>query len=107
MKSPPSPNPSQSDSLRRTTYTIMVKPPLLNALRPCKSSNACAPALVFRVFILIHKMDLVLEENREAVFINRKDVISDVSGGVDLTFFMTSIWDETLYKASGKHFFFG
>ncbi|CAM9307379.1 unnamed protein product [Hapterophycus canaliculatus] len=52
-----------------------------------------------RVFVLIHKMDLVLEENRETVFMNRKHVISDVSGGVDLTFFMTSIWDETLYKA--------
>eukprot|EP00752_Nemacystus_decipiens_P002446 g2303.t1 len=52
-----------------------------------------------RVFVLIHKMDLVSEENRETVFMNRKQVISDISGGVDLTFFMTSIWDETLYKA--------
>ncbi|CAM9757315.1 unnamed protein product, partial [Ectocarpus fasciculatus] len=52
-----------------------------------------------RVFVLIHKMDLVTEEDREVVFLNRKQVISDVSGGVDLTFFMTSIWDETLYKA--------
>lgn len=48
--------------------------------------------------MLVHKMDLVSEENRETVFMNRKQVISDVSGGVDLTFFMTSIWDETLYK---------
>lgn len=53
-----------------------------------------------RVFVLIHKMDLVSEENRETVFMNRKQVISDISGGVDLTFFMTSIWDETLYKVS-------
>ncbi|CAM9960332.1 unnamed protein product [Ectocarpus sp. 8 AP-2014] len=52
-----------------------------------------------RVFVLIHKMDLVTEEDREVVFLNRKQVISDVSGGVELTFFMTSIWDETLYKA--------
>lgn len=48
--------------------------------------------------MLIHKMDLVSEENRETVFRNRQEVISDVSGGVELTFFMTSIWDETLYK---------
>ncbi len=48
--------------------------------------------------MLIHKMDLVSEENRETVFRNRTEVISDVSGGVDPTFFMTSIWDETLYK---------
>ncbi|CAN0520390.1 unnamed protein product [Ectocarpus sp. 12 AP-2014] len=53
-----------------------------------------------RVFVLIHKMDLVTEEDREVVFLNRKQVISDVSGGVELTFFMTSIWDETLYKVS-------
>lgn len=50
--------------------------------------------------MLIHKMDLVTEEDREVVFLNRKQVISDVSGGVELTFFMTSIWDETLYKVS-------
>lgn len=53
-----------------------------------------------RVFVLVHKMDLVSEENRERVFMNRKQVISDISGGVDLTFFMTSIWDETLYKVN-------
>ena len=57
-----------------------------------------------RVFVLIHKMDLVSEENRETVFMNRKQVISDISGGVDLTFFMTSIWDETLYKVSCRPF---
>lgn len=57
-----------------------------------------------RVFVLIHKMDLVSEENRETVFMNRKQVISDISGGVDLSFFMTSIWDETLYKVSCRPF---
>lgn len=52
----------------------------------------------FRVFVLIHKMDLVPEENRERIFHNRKQVINDASAGTHCTFFMTSIWDETLYK---------
>ncbi|CAM9433524.1 unnamed protein product, partial [Laminaria digitata] len=52
-----------------------------------------------RVFVLIHKMDLVSEHNRESVFQNRKQVIAEASGGIDCTFFKTSIWDETLYKA--------
>ncbi|CAN0247267.1 unnamed protein product [Ascophyllum nodosum] len=52
-----------------------------------------------RVFVLIHKMDLVPEENRERIFLNRKQVINDASAGTHCTFFKTSIWDETLYKA--------
>lgn len=52
-----------------------------------------------RVFVLIHKMDLVSEQHRESVFQNRKQVIAEASGGIECTFFKTSIWDETLYKA--------
>lgn len=57
----------------------------------------------YRVFVLIHKMDLVPEENRERIFHNRKQVINDASAGTHCTFFMTSIWDETLYKVRCKY----
>lgn len=54
-----------------------------------------------KVFILVHKMDLVAEEERDAVFAERKEAIREHSGdhATQLTFFSTSIWDETLYKA--------
>ena len=55
-----------------------------------------------RVFILVHKMDLVAPEDREAIFEDRKDMIEDScrSCGVEhFQCFGTSIWDETLYKA--------
>eukprot|EP01084_Bolivina_argentea_P288531 495230_1 len=52
-----------------------------------------------RIFVLIHKMDLVSEEDREFCFEERKKLITDHSGGFDPKYFRTSIWDETLYKA--------
>lgn len=52
-----------------------------------------------RIFVLIHKMDLVPELDREAVFKDRTEVIRSVSLGLQLVTFRTSIWDETLYKA--------
>jgi Ras-related GTP-binding protein A/B len=55
-----------------------------------------------RVFILVHKMDLVAQEDREAIFDDRKRLIEDScrSCGVEnFQCFGTSIWDETLYKA--------
>jgi len=54
-----------------------------------------------KMFILVHKMDLVAEEERDAVFATRKQLIMERSGDMasHLTFFSTSIWDETLYKA--------
>lgn len=55
-----------------------------------------------RVFVLIHKMDLVAEEDREAILDDRKRLIGDscVARGVQhFQCFGTSIWDETLYKA--------
>jgi len=51
------------------------------------------------IFILIHKMDLVQEEYREAVFEQRQQIVEQYSRDLKLTFFKTSIWDETLYKA--------
>jgi Ras-related GTP-binding protein A/B len=55
-----------------------------------------------RIFILVHKMDLVAQEDREAIFDDRRRLIEDScrSCGVEhFQCFGTSIWDETLYKA--------
>lgn len=55
-----------------------------------------------RVFVLIHKMDLVAEEDRESILDDRKQLIgkSCMDRGVQhFTCYGTSIWDETLYKA--------
>lgn len=55
-----------------------------------------------RIFVLVHKMDLVAEEDREAILLDRKRLIEEscASCGVEnFQCFGTSIWDETLYKA--------
>jgi Ras-related GTP-binding protein A/B len=55
-----------------------------------------------RIFVLVHKMDLVAEEEREAILEERKRMIAESceSCGVqNFHIFGTSIWDETLYKA--------
>jgi len=55
-----------------------------------------------RIFLLIHKMDLVAEEDREAILEDRKQLIEEscISCGVEnFQCFGTSIWDESLYKA--------
>lgn len=55
-----------------------------------------------KLFVLIHKMDLVPEEDREAVFEERRHLIEAQAAtrfSFQFTFFKTSIWDETLYKA--------
>lgn len=55
-----------------------------------------------RIFVLVHKMDLVAEEDRESILQERKGLIGDSckSCGVEhFECFGTSIWDETLYKA--------
>lgn len=55
-----------------------------------------------RIFVLVHKMDLVAEEDREEILEDRKGLIEDtcVNCGVEsFQCFGTSIWDETLYRA--------
>ncbi|KAJ0402138.1 hypothetical protein P43SY_000453 [Pythium insidiosum] len=56
------------------------------------SSNA-------KVFVLIHKMDLVPEEQRDRVFDQKKEMILSRVGSLPTVCFGTSIWDETLYRA--------
>lgn len=73
-----------------------------------------------KIYILIHKMDLVVPSARETMFDERVRVVrqktaefahsmagggggggggDDAGGGVDLMPFATSIWDQSLYKA--------
>ncbi|KAI9020486.1 ras-related GTP-binding protein A-like protein [Hyaloraphidium curvatum] len=52
-----------------------------------------------KVFCLIHKMDLVPEEQRDAIFLARETELKRRSLPLEVTCFKTSIWDETLYKA--------
>jgi len=52
-----------------------------------------------RVFALLHKMDLVQDDQRDAVFKERESELKRRSLPLDVTCFKTSIWDETLYKA--------
>jgi len=52
-----------------------------------------------KVFCLLHKMDLVLEDQRDAVFKQKEQELQQLSLPLKITCFGTSIWDETLYKA--------
>lgn len=62
-----------------------------------------------KVYVLIHKMDLIMTQVREAVFLERVKLVrqktaelvqgAGFQGEVDLTPFATSIWDQSLYKA--------
>lgn len=52
-----------------------------------------------RIFCLIHKMDLIAETMRDKVFEQKEKEIMDCSESFHVTWFKTSIWDETLYKA--------
>ena len=51
------------------------------------------------IFCLIHKMDLIPDSKREAVFMAKQQEIKEISGNFKITCFKTSIWDETLYRA--------
>jgi Ras-related GTP-binding protein A/B len=72
-------------------------------------SALCQFSPTAKVYVLIHKMDLIMTHVREAVFMERVRLVrqktaefvqgSNFSGDVDLTPFATSIWDQSLYKA--------
>lgn len=51
------------------------------------------------VYILIHKMDLVIANQRESIYSERVGQIQDKSDSFTPTPFATSIWDQSLYKA--------
>lgn len=52
-----------------------------------------------KVFCLVHKMDLIPEDQRKVIYDKRETELKKRSLPLDCTCFRTSIWDETLYKA--------
>jgi len=52
-----------------------------------------------KIFCLVHKMDLIPEDQREQVFKKRESELTSISDPMKIVCFRTSIWDETLYKA--------
>ena len=44
-------------------------------------------------------MDLIEEDQRDLIFLEREEELKKLSKPLDCTCFRTSIWDETLYKA--------
>jgi len=52
-----------------------------------------------KIFCLVHKMDLVPEEQRDVIFKEREEDLKRLSKPLDCTCYRTSIWDETLYRA--------
>lgn len=64
-----------------------------------RALSECSPSA--KVFILIHKMDLVQARLRVQLFEERAEYIRMASEGFrdSVEFFPTSIWDQSLYKA--------
>lgn len=54
-----------------------------------------------KVFVLIHKMDLVPNSKKQIIFEKRKNEILNLSGNIfnNVICLPTSIWEVTLYKA--------
>lgn len=52
-----------------------------------------------RVFVLVHKMDLIADHRKATVLEKRKKEITDRSGDFKVICYPTSIWEVTLYKA--------
>jgi Ras-related GTP-binding protein A/B len=52
-----------------------------------------------KIFLLIHKMDLLKEEERDKLYLERLRMYKDRSQHFTMNGFATSIWDETLYRA--------
>ena len=52
-----------------------------------------------KIFILVHKSDLIPPHDRAGVFNRVTDTIKNIAAGMTVETFLTSIWDETLYKA--------
>ena len=52
-----------------------------------------------KIFCLIHKMDLIAEDQRDLIFEAKAKQLEELSLPLSCSCFRTSIWDETLYKA--------
>lgn len=62
-----------------------------------EAMERCSPDA--SIFILIHKMDLVAEDDRDREFQERATLVQSKSEHFKMRCYATSIWDETLYKA--------
>jgi len=62
-----------------------------------KALNEFSPEA--KIFVLIHKIDLIKEGQRELVFQDKVAQCQRLTVPLTMTAFKTSIWDETLYKA--------
>ncbi|RDW84867.1 hypothetical protein BP6252_02457 [Coleophoma cylindrospora] len=51
------------------------------------------------IYILVHKMDLIVPQQREELYTNHVQLIRSKSESFDPVAFATSIWDQSLYKA--------
>lgn len=52
-----------------------------------------------KIFCLLHKMDLIPEDQREKAYRKKEAELKKLSAPMKVTCFKTSIWDETLFKA--------
>jgi len=52
-----------------------------------------------KIFVLVHKLDLVREQDRPRVYETYERECRRLSDGLQIDCFGTSIWDETLFKA--------
>jgi len=52
-----------------------------------------------RVFTLVHKMDVIPEDQADQVYATRKAELMKAAEPLTVSCFRTSIWDETLYQA--------
>ncbi|XP_033225144.1 ras-related GTP-binding protein A isoform X1 [Belonocnema kinseyi] len=52
-----------------------------------------------KIFCLVHKMDLIQDDQRDLIFREREEDLRRLSLPLECTCFRTSIWDETLYRA--------
>ena len=55
-----------------------------------------ANSFSLQVFCLLHKMDLIAEDQRDLVFTHKEQEIKGSSTVANVSCFKTSIWDETL-----------
>ena len=52
-----------------------------------------------KIYVLLHKSDLVPPHDRINLFNKTSDTLRNIAAGLSVETFLTSIWDETLYKA--------
>lgn len=52
-----------------------------------------------KIYVLVHKSDLIPPNDRAAIFAKTSSTLKTMASGIATECFLTSIWDETLYKA--------